>query len=65
MANQLREIMQTYSLSVEQVAELLNLSEDTIKAYLKPVTSNSHRVMPESRLDHLRLILLLQSQKKP
>lgn len=55
--DQLRQLIAEHDLTVDDVAALIGKSADTVKSWLKPPTSKSHRRMPGNDLRILMLEL--------
>jgi len=66
MCNQkiLRQLMRDYGLTQKSTAKLMELSEATIRSWLKPVTSKNHRNMPDREVTFIKC-LLRPKQKNP
>ncbi len=62
-ADELRQIKKDYGLTSGDVAGLIDVSETTVISWLRNPASESHRPMPKSRLNHLKLALRGRKKK--
>ena len=62
---QLREIMLERDLTRPAVAELLGVANVTVDSWLAPPEAKLHIVMPNHRLDYLKLALGMAKRPKP
>ncbi len=59
----LKLLMGAHGLSIDDVAEKLEASRDTVIAWLRPEDNASYRAMPNAKLRLFELLLKAESKK--